>query len=61
MDHIFFNLFELDPENEEDSVFMCALNEIASKHGIDAMCLLPSEDLRSAVLNLTIHLAVEAK
>ena len=26
MDHIFFNLFELDPETEEDSIFMGVLN-----------------------------------
>ena len=36
MDHIFFNLFALDPEEEEDSneeelIFMSVLSYVASK------------------------------
>ena len=48
MDHIFIKLFELDLEdekdsNEEDSIFMTVLNDIASKHGIDAIALFPEK------------------
>ena len=61
IDHIFFNLFELDLEYEEDSIFMIVLNDIASKHGTDATSILPHEDLRITGLNLPIHIAVEFK
>ena len=42
MDHLFFNLFELDTENEEDSIFMGVLNDIDSKHRTDDIALSPS-------------------
>ena len=66
MDHIFFNLFKLDPEdeedsNEEDSSFMSILNDTSPKYGINTISLLPCEDLRSAGLNLPILLAVKVK
>ena len=35
--HLFFSLIELDPEDEEESIFMSVLSNIASKHGINAI------------------------
>ena len=48
MDHIFFNIFELNPEDEEDSneedlIFMSFLSDISSKHGIYTMSLFPKK------------------
>ena len=59
--HLFFNLIELDPEDEEDSIFMSVLNDITSKCGIGTIDLLPREDLHSTRLNLPDCLAVEVK
>ena len=59
MDHLFFNLFELDPENEEDSIFMVVLNDATSKHGMKAMALLEHEELYSTYLSVPIRMAVE--
>ena len=39
-DHIFFNLFELDPEDEEGSISMNVLSDIVSKHRLNAIYLL---------------------
>ena len=51
LDHIFLNLFELDPWDEEDweekhLIFMEILSEMALKHGIGAIVLLSHEELR---------------
>ena len=46
MDHIFFNLFGLDREEEEDSSFARILTRKWSKDGIDAMVLLPWKEIR---------------
>ena len=40
MDHISFKLLELDPEEEEDSIFISVLSDILSKYGADAIALL---------------------
>ena len=61
MNHLFFNLFELDLEDEEDSIFMSVLSDIASKYGVDATILFTCEDLCSTCLNLPICLALEVK
>ena len=45
MDHIFSNLLELDPEDEDDSMFIRILTKKLSKHGIGAMVLLPWKEL----------------
>ena len=59
MDHLFFSLFELDPENEEDSIFIGDWNEGKSNHGMDIIALLAHEEIRSTGLRFTIRLAVE--
>ena len=51
LDHIFFNLFELDPLDEVDwnenhLIFMDVLSEMALKHGTCAIVLLSHEELR---------------
>ena len=51
LDHIFLNLFDLGPWDEEDwkeehLVFMEILTEMALKHGIGAIVLLSREELR---------------
>ena len=51
LDHIFLNLFESDPWDEEDwnekhLIFMEILSEMALKHGIGAIVLLSHEELR---------------
>ena len=46
MDQIFFNLFELDLEDEEDSIFARILKRKLSKYGVEAMVLLSFEELR---------------
>ena len=48
MDHVFFNLFELNPEdeedsNKEDSIFSSVLSDIVSKHGTDSAALFPAK------------------
>ena len=45
MDHIFFNLFELDPEDEDDSIFGRILIIKWSKDGTNDMVLLPCKEL----------------
>ena len=50
LDHIFFNLFWLDPEyeedwNEENLIFMKILSDVASKHVTCAIVLLSHEEL----------------
>ena len=54
---IFFNIFELDPDDEYDSIFISFLNDIVSKLGRDTIALLPREDLRSTGLNVPVYLA----
>ena len=54
LDHIFFNLFELDQEDEEDwneenLVFMSVLSDIASKHRTYDIALLSHEELRGII------------
>ena len=61
MNHLLFNLFELDPEDEEESIFISILRDIASKNGADCMALFPYKDLHITGLNLPIHLSVEVK
>ena len=61
MNHLFFNLLELHPEDEEESIFMRFLRDIASKQGTDSIVIFPSEDLRITGLNLPIRLVVEVK
>ena len=61
MDHIFFNLLELDPEIEEDSILMGVLNGMGLKHKMHVIALFLHEYLRSTCLNLPILLAVEVK
>ena len=46
MDHIFFNLFGLVREEEDDSSFASILTRKWSKDGTDAMVLLPWKELR---------------
>ena len=60
-ENTFFNLLELDLEDEEDSIFMSVLSDIASKRGMDTTAFFPSEDLRSTILNLPTFLVVKAK
>ena len=50
LDHIFLNLFELDPWDEEDweekhLIFMEILNEMALKRGTGAIVLMSHEAL----------------
>ena len=59
MNHIFFNLFELDLENEEDAIFIGVLNDATSKHGMDAIALLKCEELLSTCLSVHVRLDVE--
>ena len=61
MDRIFIDLFELDTEDGEDSIFMWVLNDMVSMHGMDTIVLWPREDLHIRGLILLIHLAVEVK
>ena len=61
MDHIFFKIFVSDPEDEEDSIFMSALNDTLLMCRADTINLLPCEDLRNTGLNLPIHLSGELK
>ena len=66
MDHVFFNIFELNLEdeeysNEEGLIFMSVLSDIALKHGRYTIYLLPYEYLRSTGFNLPIYLAVKFK
>ena len=59
MDYLFFDLFELDTENEEDSIFMGVLKDATSKHGMDSIALLEHEELRTTYLSIPIRLDVE--
>ena len=59
--HLFFNLLELDLEDEEESIFMSVVSDIDSKVGVEAIALLSCEDLRSIGTNLPFCLAVEFK
>ena len=43
MDHMLFNLFELNPEDEEVSIFMSALSDIVSKHGTESAAFSPAK------------------
>ena len=61
MSHLFFNIFELDPKDEKESIFMSILSDLASKHALDAIALLLHECLRRKGLNLPIRLAMEVK
>ena len=61
MHHLFFNLFELDPEDEEDSILMSVLRKIVSKYGLCAIDLFPHGDIRRKGLKLPLRLAVEVK
>ena len=61
IDHMFFNLLELNPEDEEGLIFMSVLSVIASKYGTCTIDLFPYEDFRSKGLNLPIRLAVNVK
>ena len=49
---LFFNLIELDPKDEEESMFMSVLSDMMSKHGLDAMPRVSCEDLRIIGANL---------
>ena len=42
---LFFKLLELDPEDQEESIFMSVLSDIASNHGTDAISLFPTKVL----------------
>ena len=46
MDHIFFKLFELDPEDEAKSIFTIILTIKLSKNKVGTMVLFPCEELR---------------
>ena len=46
MNHLFFKLFELDPEDEVKSILMRALARKLSKDGIVDVVLLPYDQLR---------------
>ena len=76
LDHVFLNLFELDPWDEEDweenhLIFMEILSEMALKHGIGAIVLLSHEELREILrevqakaidkTNLCCHLSIKVK
>ena len=61
INHLFFNLLELYPEDEEESIFMGVLSKIASKHGMYLINILSYEDLRSIGTNFTFYLAAEVK
>ena len=77
LDHIFLNLFELDPWDEEDweenhLIFIEILSEMALKHGIGAIVLLSHEELMEILrevqakasnkdTNLLFYLSVDVK
>ena len=61
MNHLFFNLIELDPEDEEEWIFTSVLNDIASKRGSDDIALLYHEDLHSTGAIISLFLVVEVK
>ena len=45
MCRIFFNIFELDPKDEDDSIFTSILSRKLSQDGTDAAVLLSYEEL----------------
>ena len=61
MNHAFFDLIELDPEDEEEKMFMSVLCDTTSEHGTDAIALLSCEDLLSMDANLPFYLVEEVK
>ena len=77
LDHIFLNLLELDPWDEEDwnenhLIFIEILSEMALKHGIGAIVLLSHEELREILRevqakanskdeNLLFYLSIDVK
>ena len=61
MSHLFFNLFELDPEDEQESFFMSVLIDISPKHEKHSTSLFSHEDLLMIGLNLPVHLGMEVK
>ena len=59
--HLFFDLLELDPLVEEDSIVMSVLSNIISKYGTYDIALLSCKDLRSIGANLTFYLFWDVK
>ena len=45
INHLFFKIFELDPEEEVKSIFTSILTKKLSKDGVDAMILFSYEKL----------------
>ena len=51
--HVLENMFDCDPEDEEDSVFMQVFKELSSIGGIDGLITLHAENIRTLYSHLS--------
>ena len=58
---LFFSLLKLEPEDEEESFFTIILSGIDLKHGLDAISLLPCEDIHITRENLPFYIVADDK
>ena len=59
--NVLINLFQLDLEDEEESIFMVTLIDTLSEDGTGAITLLHYEDIRNIGANFPFYLVVEVK
>ena len=59
--NVLINIFLLDPEDEEESIFIIILRDTMSEDITDSTALLSCEDIHNSGVNLPFYLVTEVK